>query len=120
MSSTTQGQAAEQQACGYLTEHGLTLVARNYRCRMGELDLIMRDADALVFVEVRSRRAGRHGSPAESITAIKQHRLQRAAAHYLQRHPVDAPCRFDVVGITRDAGKTHIEWIRDAFQIDSF
>ncbi len=120
MSSTTQGQAAEQQACGYLTGHGLKLVERNYRCRMGELDLIMRDAEALVFVEVRSRRAGRHGSPAESVTATKQRRLQRAAAHYLQHHLLDVPCRFDVVGITRYAGETRIEWIRDAFQIESF
>lgn len=120
MSSTAQGQAAERLACDFLIRHGLKLVRRNYRCRVGELDLVMRDAGTLVFVEVRSRRPGRHGSPIESVTGQKQRRLQRAAAHFLQHHALDTPCRFDVVGLTSGADGTDIEWIRDAFQSDTF
>ncbi|MDX1607332.1 MAG: YraN family protein [Candidatus Competibacterales bacterium] len=116
MSTQAQGQAAESLASLYLERHGLRLVERNYRCRAGELDLIMRDGAQWVFVEVRSRRAGRHGGPLDSVTPHKQRRLLRAAAHYLQRRRIDAPCRFDVVGILHDGSETHIDWIRDAFQ----
>lgn len=111
-----QGTAAEETARHYLETQGLTLIARNFRCRGGELDLIMRDGDYLVFVEVRSRRHSRYGTPAESITPAKQQRLLRTAAIYLQRQPLDAPCRFDVVAMVITGSEPRIEWIRDAFQ----
>lgn len=116
--TTERGQDGETLACRHLEQQGLRLVMRNYRCKLGELDLVMRDGDELVFVEVRSRRAGIHGSAAESITARKRSRLIRAASHYLQRYRIDAPCRFDVLGLTRQHDEWHIEWLRDAFRAD--
>lgn len=116
--SRLSGRDGEDKACAHLRAQGLLLLERNYRCRMGELDLVMRDGEQLVFVEVRSRANSRYGHPAETVTRSKQRRLARAAQHYLQtrarsgREP--PPCRFDVVAIS-DAGR-RIDWIRDAFQ----
>lgn len=86
-------------------------MARNYRCRMGEIDLILEDRGTLVFVEVRLRSNAGFGGAAASITARKQDRLIRAAQHYLQQLRVLPPCRFDAVLL--DGGR--MEWIRDAF-----
>ena len=116
-SRVAQGTAAEELARRYLETRGLTLVARNFRCRVGELDLIMRDGDQLVFVEVRSRRHDRFGTPAESVTRTKQQRLLRAAAVYLQRQHLDLPCRFDVLASLHPDSEPQMEWIRDAFQL---
>ncbi len=116
-SRVAQGTAAEELARRYLETRGLTLVARNFRCRVGELDLIMRDGDQLVFVEVRSRRDSRFGTPAESVTRTKQQRLLRAAAVYLQRQRLDLPCRFDVLAILHAESEPQMEWIRDAFHL---
>lgn len=110
-----QGNTAEDLACRYLETQGLTLVERNYRCRTGELDLIMRDGEYLVFVEVRSRHSSHYGTPAETVTSTKQKRLLRTASYYLQKKRSDAPCRLDVVAITHD-GTATLEWIKDAFQ----
>ncbi len=118
ISRVARGNAAEEQACRYLEAKGLTLVTRNFRCRGGELDLIMRDRGQLVFVEVRSRRHARYGTPAESVTRTKQQRLLRAAAFYLQRQRLDLPCRFDVVAILQPEGEPQVEWIQDAFQLN--
>ncbi len=118
MSSTrAQGERAETLACGFLERHGLRLLARNYRCARGELDLIMRDGSTLVFVEVRYRKGHRYGSAAESVDARKRGRLTATASHYLQSNPraALAPARFDVVCVTPGAGGEHVEWIRDAF-----
>ena len=118
ISRVAQGSTAENLACQYLETRGLVLVARNVRYRGGELDLIMRDGEHLVFVEVRSRRHARYGTPAESVTRTKQQRLLRAAAVYLQRRRLDPPCRFDVVAILEPSGEPQVEWIRDAFQLN--
>ena len=114
ISRVAQGTVAEDLALRYLEARGLSLVTRNFRCRVGELDLIMRDGEQLVFVEVRSRRHNRYGTPAESITRTKQQRLLRAAALYLQRQRLDPPCRFDVVAI--GPGDTGLNWLRNAFE----
>lgn len=93
---------------------GLVPVARNWRCRHGEIDLIARDADTLVFIEVRMRRgAGRFGGAAESITLAKRSRLMASARLFMSRMR-DCPCRFDVM-LMNEADEAHIEWIRDAF-----
>ncbi len=118
ISRVAQGTAAEDLACRYLEARGLILVTRNFRCRVGELDLIMRDGEHLVFVEVRSRRHTRYGTPAESVTRTKQQRLLRAAALYLQRQRLDPPCRFDVVAILQTGDEPQMEWIQDAFQLN--
>ncbi len=99
----------------HLQRHGLKLLARNFRARGGEIDLIMQQADTLVFVEVRYRQSRNFGSPLETVTATKQRRLIIAAAHYLQQQGVDPPCRFDVVGIS-GADQERIDWVRDAFR----
>lgn len=109
------GAAKEEAACRYLERQGLRLVARNHRCRHGEIDLVMRDAGTLVFVEVRFRRSGRFGTAADSVDVHKQRRLVAAAAHYLQAHPSGLPCRFDVVAMGADDG---VDWIRNAFALD--
>lgn len=98
---------------------GLELIDRNYRCRLGELDLVFLDGEVLVFVEVRYRRRNDFGSGAESVGQRKRRRLIAAAQHFLQRHPAyaDRPCRFDVVSI--GSGETpRVEWIRNAFTLD--
>ena len=108
------GFAYESQALAHLQSSGLVLVERNAASKLGELDLVMRDGDTLVFVEVRSRSSMRFGGAAASVGPDKQRRLRRAAQQYLnarfgtRRWP---PCRFDVVAF--DAGRLH--WIADAF-----
>jgi putative endonuclease len=106
------GAAAEDRAVAFLAQQGLKLVARNFRCRGGEIDLIMRDGGSLVFVEVRARARNDFGGAAASITAAKQARIILAARHYLAQHRVDAPCRFDAVLI--QAGQ--LQWLRAAFE----
>lgn len=109
------GVRAEETACRYLCRKGLRLLTRNFRCRGGEIDLIMRDGDSLVFVEVRYRRHARYGSGAESVDRRKRERIILCAQLYLQRHPAEQrrPARFDVVSLDADNG---IDWIPDAFQ----
>ena len=106
------GAAKESLAADYLVRHGLRLIARNHRCRFGEIDLVMRDGDALVFVEVRYRGSSCFGTPAESIGGRKQRRLIAAAGHYLSASQSLLPCRFDVVAIS---GHDRVEWIKNAF-----
>jgi len=108
------GADAEQIAAEYLSQQGLILVERNYRCRFGEIDLIMTEQDALVFVEVKMRSNDAFGGAAASITSAKQAKLLLTARHYLSGLKHESACRFDVVLIT---GKQNIriEWIRNAF-----
>jgi len=115
-SHLARGHSAEQAACDYLLGRGLGLVTRNYRTPHGEIDLIMRDAGTLVFVEVRFRRSRDFGGPAESVDRAKQAKLRASAAHYLQQHRDAAkqPCRFDIVALS-GAGQGEIEWLPDAF-----
>lgn len=105
------GREAEERACAHLRRHGLRLLERNFRCRGGEIDLIMRDGVTLVFVEVRFRRNHRFGGSAATVDQRKQSRLVRAAQTYLQRGGSVPPCRFDVVAITG----TELQWFRNAF-----
>lgn len=102
----------ERLAADYLQGQGLRLIARNHRCRFGEVDLVMGDGDTLVFVEVRYRASSRFGTPAETVDYHKQRRLCAAAHHYLQTHPSMLPCRFDVVAIS---AQDQIQWLKNAF-----
>lgn len=108
------GGAAERKAERYLRRQGLKPVERNYRTPRGEIDLIMRQGDELVFIEVRQRRDSRYGTAAASVRTPKQRRIVAAASQYLQRHG-EAPARFDVVAFDGDTGP---EWITDAFTAD--
>lgn len=111
------GAAIEAAAAAWLERYGLTCIARNFRCRCGEIDLIMHDRDTLVFVEVRLRSRNDFGSAAESVTATKQRRVVRAAQYFLTTHERlgDAACRFDVLAATRENRTIVWEWVRDAF-----
>jgi len=115
-----QGQAAEQQAKSYLEEQGLTTVCENFRCKSGEIDLIMQHADTLVFIEVRLRTNPHFGSGAETVGYSKQQKLIRAAAFYLQKHRLTdkVACRFDIISAARSPqGELFsLEWIQNAFQ----
>lgn len=107
------GNAGEDAALAYLQQRGLRLVTRNYRCRMGEIDLILRDRDTLVFAEVRQRRSSSFGGAAASITTSKQRRIIAAAGHYLAALGREVPCRFDVVLL--EGQPPQIEWLTSAF-----
>jgi putative endonuclease len=101
VSTTSQlGALGERIAAAYLTDTGLRLLDRNWRCREGELDIVARDGDALVFCEVKTRRGVGFGHPAEAVTATKQRRLRTLAHRWLAAHDEHAPeLRFDVVGV---------------------
>jgi putative endonuclease len=106
------GIEAEDLALTYLEGQGLRLKARNYTCRLGEIDLVLLDGVTLVFVEVRQRTHRTFGGAAESITARKRQKLIATARHFLARQRSLPPCRFDAVLVD---GEGRIEWIRDAF-----
>ncbi|MGA1676549.1 MAG: YraN family protein [Pseudomonadales bacterium] len=112
------GRAAEDAALVTLQSAGLNLIARNYRCRRGELDLVLTDGGILVFAEVRYRAQSKFGDGAASITASKRSRIIAAAAHFLGIRYRDKtpPCRFDVLSVSPPA--LQVEWIRDAFGLD--
>jgi putative endonuclease len=108
------GASAEADAARLLATAGYRIVERNFRCKAGELDIIARDGDVLVFVEVRSRADDEHGSALEMIRRNKQRRVARVAACYLEAMaPVFDECRFDVVAIT--AGEAIL--LKDAFRV---
>ena len=114
------GDAVEAAALAHLQARGLRLISRNAAARGGEIDLVMTDGDALVFVEVRYRASDAFGGGAASVDAGKRRRLVRAAQAFLQRHPehADAPCRFDVVAASGDPATPMLEWLQDAFRVD--
>ena len=107
----------EDAALAHLLRHGLHVVERNFSCRFGEIDLVMRDRDCLVFVEVRYRGDSARGSGSVSVGAAKRDKLIRTAALYLQAHAAwaGAPCRFDVVGCSATLAAPQFEWTRSAF-----
>jgi putative endonuclease len=111
------GSAVEAAAAEWLKRQGLVLVEKNYRCKGGEIDLIMRAGMDLVFVEVRLRQRSNYGSAAESVTVTKQRRVICAARHFLATHPrwQNSACRFDVMATSDASGTTEWQWLRHAF-----
>ena len=116
------GEQQEKIAARYLTEQGLQLICMNYQNKLGEIDLIMRAAGELVFVEVRYRRSSRFGSAVESVDYRKQRKLWRTAQCYLKTlHLTNRiPCRFDILGISpgRSGQSLQFDWIQGAFQLE--
>ncbi|MGZ8258446.1 MAG: YraN family protein [Methylotenera sp.] len=108
-----QGNAAEQIAATFLQQKGLILVEKNFRCIYGEIDLIMREAKTLVFIEVRLRSNANFGGAAMSINQSKQQKLTRTAERYLQIHGNSA-CRFDAI-LMQSTDINAVEWIQNAF-----
>ena len=116
--SGSAGRQAEDLAARFLEKKKLRLIARNYRCRGGEIDLVCRDGKVLVFVEVRLRQSTAFGGAAASVTAIKQRRIILAAQHFLMTNALtNDDCRFDCILMNGTSGND-IEWLRDAFSLD--
>lgn len=111
---TTSGVQAERWAAHFLQQQGLILVTQNYRCRAGEIDLIMRDGEVLVFVEVRLRSNKDFGGAAASIDSRKQQRIIKTAQHYLAALPILPPCRFDAL-LLEDPQGLQVQWLKNAF-----
>jgi len=112
------GTDAERRAEAWLNGQGLVLLQRNAQCRLGEIDLIMRDHDQIVFVEVRTRGRSGFGGAAASVDWRKQQKLIRAARYMLSRNPhwSQLPCRFDVLAYEGDSETTPPVWYKDAFR----
>jgi putative endonuclease len=126
--STTQeiGKQTEQAAKEFLQQHGLTLIEENYLCKLGEIDLIMRDNDQLVFIEVKYRRSCHYGSGYEAVTHKKQKNIINTARYFLALHKLteNISCRFDIVSMSPKKFSTitskkhnpfNINWIKNAF-----
>ena len=110
------GKTGEDLACAELERRGYEIVDRRYRQRDGELDIVARDGQTLVFVEVKTRRGGAFGGAAEAVTARKRRRIVGLALGYLTRHHLgDVACRFDVVSIQFDGGPARVEVFKNAF-----
>ena len=111
------GKKAEQRACQHLKKAGLKLLEKNFHSKMGEIDIIMKDKDELVFVEVRLRNHQDYASALESVDYYKQQKLRKTAQFYLQKHRLadKVPCRFDVVAVAFLAQNPSFDWIKNAF-----
>jgi len=110
----TSGAHMEARAEQFLVAQGLVKKEKNYRCKLGEIDLIMQHQDTLVFVEVRMRNHSQFAQAAESVTPAKQRKIIKTAQHYLQQHQLTdkVNCRFDVIAF---GGNTPPDWIKNAF-----
>jgi putative endonuclease len=114
----TLGKSGEDLACRELERRGYAIIARRFRVRSGELDIVARDGQVLVFIEVKTRAGRQFGSAAEAVTVAKQRRLAGLANEYLMRHHVPGcPCRFDVVSVHLSAGSPTIEIFQNAFDV---
>ena len=112
------GRQAEKLALDHLKAQGLKEITRNFRCRMGEVDLVMKDGDCLVFAEVRFRSRNNYASAVGSVDRHKQRKIIRTASAFLGLHPQYGNCvvRFDVIGLDKSGDQTSLRWIRDAFR----
>ena len=113
------GKSGEDLAAKALQKKGLKIIIRNFRNKFGEIDIIARDRESLVFVEVKTRCSDRFGLPEEAVTAAKQKQIIRVASSYLSQHKLlNVPVRFDVVAITIKGGKPEINHLVSAFETD--
>jgi putative endonuclease len=113
----TLGKSGENYACRELERRGYAIIARRFRTRSGELDIVARDGDTLVFVEVKARRSSRYGAPLDGVTLLKRRRLLRVAAEYvLLKGVCNATCRFDIVSVLFGEGlRPRVEVLKNAF-----
>ena len=110
------GKTGEDLACRELERRGYAILARRYRLRIGEIDIVCRDGETIVFVEVKARGGREFGEGAESVTALKRWRMARVAGEYLMKHRLtDRPCRFDVVSIRVEDDRPVVDVFQNAF-----
>jgi putative endonuclease len=112
------GEQGESLAAWYLRKNGYKIIEQNYRNRLGEIDIIAREKKTIVFVEVKSRRSVRYGSPKWAVTTKKQRKISMVALHYLKTtRQTDVKARFDVVAITANRDEPQIEIVKNAFEL---
>jgi len=118
--SRATGNHGEKLALTFLVKQGLIRVVQNFSSRYGEIDIVMRDGDEWVFVEVRLRQSQAFGGGLESVTPSKQRKLINTAEYYMQKHHKThfESCRFDIIEIGGKLSEPHINWIKDAFWAD--
>ncbi len=110
------GRESEKRAARFLVKNGYRILEKNYRCRQGEIDLVARHGDTLVFCEVKARSTASFGTPLAGVTGMKRQKIRKAAEHYLVKNRLkDVDCRFDVVAIDESGPETSIEITRNAF-----
>lgn len=112
------GQQTEESAASYLANQGLHLQAKNFHSRQGEIDLIMREGNTCVFVEVKYRKSAKYGDSSEMVSYQKQQKIRQCAAFYLQQQGLNeynTECRFDVVALQGDINHPKITWLKNAF-----
>jgi len=116
-STVARGRRFEEAAERFLHRQGLKTITKNFRCKIGEIDLVMNDRGTLAFVEVRYRARGGLVAPLETITHAKQRRIALTAAAFLQAQPAFSarPCRFDAIAVDGDNDALRFDWIKDAF-----
>lgn len=120
MSQKQTGQTGEEMAARLLVSSQYEIIARNYRWAQGEIDLIARKDDVLVFVEVKTATTPNFGTPESWVDARKQAQIGKAAMHYLQENQIDdLDCRFDVIAVTQESGRWNVEHFENAFWLDS-
>ena len=112
------GRQGEDLAAGYLESAGYRIVERNYRCPFGEMDLVARDGETIVFVEVKSRRSDRFGPPQASVGPKKQKKMSQIALHYIEQKQLHSrEARFDVIAVSLLPAGERVELIRNAFDL---
>ncbi len=109
------GREGENRAAEHLLEAGYAILERNFRCRLGEVDLIARWGQTIVYVEVKTRRSARHGWACEAVPPGKQHRIRRIAALYQAHLSPTLDCRFDVITLYWKAGRWRLDHLQDCF-----
>lgn len=119
LTTRSAGKYWEKKAESFLKNNGLILLKRNFSCRLGEIDLILKDRETVVFVEVRFRNLAGFGTGAETVNKQKQARIIKAALIFLAGNPrySDGPCRFDVISVGNQDGELQLNWIKHAFEV---
>lgn len=113
------GKSGEEAATRFLIHRGYKILARNYKTSLGEIDIVARDKDSLVFIEVKARRSDRFGMPCEAVSKFKQRQISKAALLYLkEKNLLNQNARFDIVSILYSRDEPKLDLIKDAFELD--
>jgi len=111
------GRKGEKLAASLCTERGLSILELNHRTQLGEIDIIAKDGDVLVFIEVKTRAGNVYGAPFEAVTMRKRQKIRAVALSYLKKLKKEVPVRFDVISISMQGKEPFLEYIQDAFEV---